>query len=182
MLILTPRLHLQAAEYDSQLGSPRCFLTGNECSSERLLDGRGTVGPEPNFPNTLDNCKDGNSGAYHTHPSIDKITVKSKNTNVDLSEYEAVTISAKVWSTFAEDLFADFYYTAFPADPNWIFIGTMTTALQAQQEVLEIDYNLPQGTLQAVRVHFRYKGQRSPCPNGNYQNYGDADDLGELLN
>eukprot|EP00804_Cyclotella_cryptica_P028860 CCRYP_008443-RA/>CCRYP_008443-RA protein AED:0.06 eAED:0.06 QI:0/0.93/0.88/1/1/1/17/370/2761 len=167
----------QAAEYDPQLGAPRCFLTGSECSSEGLLDGRGQVGPEPNFPNTIDDCADGNSGAYHTHPSIDTITVKSKNINADMSEYEAVTVSAIVWSTFGADLHADYYYTAFPSDPNWIFIGTMTTTLEAQHETLEIDYNLPQGTLQAVRVHFRYKGQQSPCPNGSYRNYGDADDL-----
>lgn len=40
-----------------------------------------------------------------------------------------------------------------------------------------MNYFLPTGPLQAVRVNFRYKGSVGECPSGNYWNYGDADDL-----
>jgi hypothetical protein len=122
---------------------------------------------------------DGSWGNYHIHPSIDKLTIRSKDASIGISEYETAVISATVWSTFANDLHADFYYTGTPEDPSfsWTYIGTQTSTVQDNVEVLEIEYNLPKGTEQAVRVHFRYKDTVSPCPNGPYFNYGDADDL-----
>lgn len=168
----------QTAEYDSTLGAPRCYAEGSSCSSGELLDGRGEMAPgEPNQPNTLDDCIDGSWGNYHAHPSIDVIEVKGKNGNVEISEYDAVTVSATVWATMPDDLSADFYYTSTPEDPDWIFIDTLTTSNSGEAEVLEVDYNLPSGTNQAVRVHFRYLGSVGTCPDGNYWNYGDADDL-----
>jgi hypothetical protein len=45
---------------------PRCSTPGVSCDSGVLLTGRGSVGPEPNAPNTLfGSCADGNSGIYY---------------------------------------------------------------------------------------------------------------------
>jgi hypothetical protein len=43
----------QLAIYDSAYGSPLCDLAGISCSSGDLLYGRGSVTPEPNYPNTV---------------------------------------------------------------------------------------------------------------------------------
>lgn len=110
-------------------------------------------------------------------PSNDKIVVQGKNDNIEMAEYDAVTVSASVWSTMPDDLHADFYYTSTPEQPNWVYIDTKTTTLTGELEVLDVDYNLPSGANQAVRVRFRYQGTVGPCPAGNYRNYGDADDL-----
>lgn len=58
----------QIAEYDSNYKAPRCLLYGSECTSEQLLDGRGSMsgGNEANAPNTVDNCQDGDAGVYHS--------------------------------------------------------------------------------------------------------------------
>jgi hypothetical protein len=48
----------------------------NLCDSGSLLDGRATLGPESNAPNTLgSSCADGKKGAYHVDSSVDAIVV-----------------------------------------------------------------------------------------------------------
>lgn len=69
----------QLALYDPSYGAPRCSVWGTECSSGELLAGRGTMtgGNEPNAPNTIDGCQDGNSGTYKSDESLEKIVVRS---------------------------------------------------------------------------------------------------------
>lgn len=97
-----------------------------------------------------------------------------------ITERSYATISATVWSLVAASCFADFYYTNnVSSDPTWTYIGTAATTKARTAEVLEVDYKLPKGLKQAVRVNFRYLGSPSTCPEGGYRNYGDPDDLGK---
>lgn len=43
-------------------------------------------------------------------------------------------------------------------------------------EIIEIEYKLPPGPNQAVRVRYDYEGDVSTCP---ATSYGDVDDLGK---
>ena len=59
---------LLQAVYDAEFGSPACKSEISLCDTGNLVDGRGKVGvnstTEINFPNTIDNCKDGNKVSY----------------------------------------------------------------------------------------------------------------------
>ena len=177
----------QVAAYDDGLGAPRCLLYGSQCDSLGLLNGRGAMsnGAEPNAPNTLGTaCGDGSSGSYHGDESIDKIVVRSGDVNGgsgaggDMVEGGTATIIATVWpwSTGSSDR-ADFYIASDANSPNWQFLGTVTPSGSGLQE-LKMQYTLPQGTNQAVRVNFRYNGSQGgstgSCTSGIYD---DTDDL-----
>jgi hypothetical protein len=54
-----------------------------------------------------------------------------------------------------------------------LFMSTVNTT-----ETIEIEYQLPQGAHQAVRVRYDYQGNISTCPQTSY---GDVDDLGKIL-
>lgn len=160
----------QTASYDPTILTPRCVATGPRCSSGDLLDGKGD--DEVNAPNVLQSeCNDGLWGQYHVHPSNDKIIVKAgkldgTGSGSELTERSYATVSATVWSTFATSCFADFYYTNNIYSPEWEYIGTKVTSVVRNVEVLKIDYELPVGLEQAVRVNFRYKGSPGICPSG----------------
>eukprot|EP00970_Alexandrium_tamarense_P011795 scaffold2570_cov223-Alexandrium_tamarense.AAC.21 len=170
----------QVALYDSGLGAPQCELAGSECSSGLLLVGRGDLegGIESNAPNTVDECLDGRAGMFHSDESIDKIVIRSgrvdKEGLEDLTEGEYVTLSATVWS-YDENDHADFWYTnEVSSNATWIYIGSVNSKLENSQEVIKVDFILPQGSMQAVRVNFEYGGDPTSCGGTSYT---DTDDL-----
>ena len=162
----------QTAVYDAGLGAPLCAIAGTSCDSTSLLDGRGTLGPEPNQPNTLDVCNDGTAGTYHVDESNDRIVVTAVNGS-DFTEGDTVRIDATVWawSTFTSDSL-DLYYAADANSPSWVFIATLQPS-GTDQQTLSATYTLPTGTLQAVRANFRYQGSASPCSGGTYDDHDD---------
>lgn len=171
VVVVEPGRNLTAS-YDPVIRTPRCVVSSRECSSGDLLDGKGV--DEVNAPNVLDDCSDGTWGEYHVHPSNDKIVVKSgrkdgTDSGGEITERSYATISATVWSTFATSCFADFYHTNNITDPTWEYIGSQVTSNVREPEVLEVDYEVPIGSLQAVRVHFRYLGSPGTCPAGSYR-------------
>ena len=176
---------IQLATYDSLLTAPKCDTYGSSCTSESLVNGRGTMtaGNEPNLRNALTDCPDGNSGSYHNDESIDKIVVRSGDIGDTSSERNMVegdlaTITASVyaWSTGSSD-HADFYYASDASNPDWQLIRTVDPPKGGVNE-LSVSYTLPKGKNQAVRVNFRYNGSQSTCSGGSYD---DTDDLGKLL-
>jgi hypothetical protein len=180
VVVVMPGGNLTAA-YDPVIGTPRCVVSSSKCSSGDLLDGKGV--DEVNSPNVLQReCNDGIWGQYHVHPSNDRIVVKAgrldgTGSGLEITERSYATISATVWSTFATSCFADFYYTNNVSNPSWEYIGTQVTSKVRKPEVLQMEYEIPTGFEQAVRVNFRYNGSVGTCPSGGYRNYGDADDL-----
>lgn len=171
----------QIAEYDETLGAPFCVSFGSECSSVYLLDGRGTVsgGSEPNRSNTIDGCIDGNHGTYHEDESIDMIVVRAGKIDDTKSEFNMeagrrATIMSTVYAygDGSED-YADFFFASDAYNPFWQYIGTLQPS-QGGIQVLKIEYTLPEGVTQAVRINFRHLGDVNNCTQGTFN---DRDDL-----
>ena len=170
----------QTAAYDSGLGAPKCSH-GSSCDSVGLLNGRGAIenGNEPNQPNTLNACTDGNSGSYHSDESIDNIVVtRADGGDGDLTEGDEVTITATVWCWSAgTNDYIDFYYASNANSPVWNQIGARQTCPGGQAQTVSRNFVLPSGGLQAVRVNLMY-GSGTPgtnkCTAGGYD---DTDDL-----
>ncbi|HZI12841.1 MAG TPA: M20/M25/M40 family metallo-hydrolase [Myxococcus sp.] len=161
-----------SAAYDSTLKTPRCFSVSNACDSGTLLNGRGNLGPEPSFPNTINgSCADGLSGAYHSDESNDRIKVSTVDgTPFAAGKQVRVEATAWVYSTTADRL--DLYYAANANSPVWTLIGTVTppgTGLRT----MSATYTLPAGTVQAVRARFRYNGTPAACGTGSYNDHDD---------
>jgi len=174
----------QEAVYDAALGAPKCVVYGSKCDSLALVDGRGTMynGNEPNRPNTIGTCNDGNSGTYHSDESIDRIVVMSgeidgTGSGADMVEGGRATISATVWPWYSGSSdYADFYYASDSSNPDWQYIGTRRPVGSGLQDI-KISYNLPSGLNQAIRVTFRYRGVQGSsgaCSSGSWD---DNDDL-----
>lgn len=157
-------------------GSPICTDYGASCDSGSLLDGRGSIGPETNTPNTRDGIDcDGNLGTYHSDESLDRLVVRSLNGD-DMVEGTTVEIEATVWawSTGSSDTL-DLYYSDSndTSNPNWQHIVSLTPTGGGQQ-IITAQYQLPEGLSHVIRGNFRYNGLQSSCSGGNYD---DADDL-----
>jgi hypothetical protein len=125
------------------------------------------VGPEPNAPNTIDDCEDGNSGDYRVDEQIDAITVRSgridgTGANESMAEGQIVTITASVYAYDTNDR-ADFYYTADAFNPSWVYIGSLQSLAEGDTEDLQIEFRLPRGSNQAVRVKYDYEGNITTC-------------------
>jgi subtilisin family serine protease/PKD repeat protein len=162
------------ASYDAARKVPTCATVGASCDTGTLADGRGTMGPEKNAPNTLDaSCIDGSSGAYHKDESLDRLRVSTLDGS-PMAAGKTVKIEATVWawSTGGSDSL-DLYYTSDVSNPTWTFLTTLRPAAGGAQ-VLSTTYTLPSGGMQAVRGNFRYDGTVGSCTTGSYD---DRDDL-----
>jgi hypothetical protein len=165
----------QTATYDATLRAPKCASVGVSCDSgASLLLGRGTLGPEPNQPNTIGaSCADGTSGTFHSDESNDRIKVSTVDgTNLAAGKQVRIDATVWAWTTPASDKL-DLYYAANANSPTWTFLTTLTPAAAGAQ-TLSATYTLPAGALQAVRAQFRYQGTVGTCTTGGYQ---DRDDL-----
>jgi len=160
------------AVYDPALRAPRCSTPAAICDSGTLLVGRGSLGPEPNQPNTIgDSCPDGNSGTFHDDESNDRIRVSSLDgTPFSAGTQVRVEATAWVWATSQDSL--DLYFAANAQSPSWTFLGTLTpTATGAH--TMSATYTLPAGSQQAVRARFRYVGSAAACAAGAYIDHDD---------
>ncbi len=168
----------QTAVYNATRGAPVCTIAGSSCTSSTLLNGRATLGPEPNQPNTLDTCTDGTSGTFHSDESNDRIVVSTLD-GTDFAAGKTVRIDATVWAwTTPSSDALDLYYAANAVTPSWVFLTTLVPGAAGAQ-TLTTTYTLPSGTLQAVRARFRYQGSATACGTGAYD---DHDDLAFAVN
>ncbi|HLA77297.1 MAG TPA: M20/M25/M40 family metallo-hydrolase [Vicinamibacteria bacterium] len=160
------------AAYDSTLRAPRCSGAAAICDSGTLLVGRGTMGPEPNQPNTVNNsCADGNSGTFHVDESNERIRVSSLS-GAPFAAGSPVRVEATAWVYSTTQNSLDLYYAADAASPSWVFLATLTpTATGAH--AMSATYTLPTGSLQAVRARFRYQGSAAACATGSYIDHDD---------
>ena len=170
------------ATYDADVGAPRCADLGFSCTSgPQLLDGHGGYqepNKEPNQPNTLDGCNDGNSGRYQDDEAVDMITVSSVGGGL-LQGGSLAEVEAKVWAwRNGQSDIVDFYYATNGANPAWELIQSITPPAGGAQTLKARYTLLPSsgGSRQAVRVNIRYAGSQkdSGCSGGSYD---DADDL-----
>jgi len=163
----------QTAVFDPVLQAPRCSGVGSACDSGTLLNGRAGLGPELNQPNTInDSCADGSLGTYHSDESNDRVKVSTLDGST-LMNGKTVRVDATVWSwALVTGDRLDLYYAADATSPVWTFITTLTPTVGGAS-TLSTTYNLPAGTLQAVRARFRYQGTQTPCQPGGYDDHDD---------
>ncbi len=157
------------AKFDPLLQAPSCgAVVGRSCDSRTFLSGRGLS--EPNQPNTIaDSCADGTQG----DGSNDRIRVGSSDGLPFTAGLGAiVTAFVTARSDFEQDA-ADVFFAADANNPVWVYTGTVVPTGPGLQE-LSLEYRLPAGTLQAVRVQFRNQGTSVPCAPGPFD---DRDDL-----
>jgi trimeric autotransporter adhesin len=164
------------ASFDAARQAPSCGTTvGRSCDTgTSLVMGRANLGPEPNQPNTIaDSCADGTAGTFHSDESNDRIRVFTTD-GTNFAPGKTVTIQATVWAwtSPAQDA-ADFFYAANANSPTWTFIGTVVPTVVGAQN-LSVNYTLPTGGTQAVRVQFRYQSSAAACAAGTFN---DRDDL-----
>jgi hypothetical protein len=162
------------AVFDSALQAPKCATVSASCDSgAALLLGRGSVGPEPNQPNTIaDSCTDGTSGTFHSDESNDRIKVSTVDgTNFAPGKQVRIDATVWAWTTPSQDAL-DLYYTGNANSPAWTFIATLVPPAAGAQ-TLSATYTLPSGALQAVRARFRYQGSASACAAGSYIDHDD---------
>jgi subtilisin family serine protease len=163
------------ASFDAARKAPLCATVGAYCDTGALIDGRGTMGPEKNAPNTINaSCADGNSGTYHSDESLDRLRVSTLDGS-PLAPGKTVKIEATVWawSSGTSDSL-DLYYASDASNPTWTFLTTLKPAAGGAQ-LLSTTYTLPAGSsLQAVRGNFRYSSTVGSCSTGSYD---DRDDL-----
>jgi hypothetical protein len=161
------------ATYDSALKAPRCDARGRSCDSRALLSGRATLGPEANAPNTLfSSCADGTAGTFHSTEALDQIVVSTADGSL-LAPGKTVNVQATVWARVGLGDTLDLYSAADANNPEWTYLTSLAPQASGKQ-VLSASYVLPEGTLQAVRGHFRYGGSPAPCSSGTYD---ESDDL-----
>jgi hypothetical protein len=164
----------QTAVFDATLQAPRCSTVGTSCDTgASLVLGRGTLGPEPNQPNTInDSCADGSSGTFHSDESNDRILVATTDgSNFAPGKTVRITATVWAWSTPSADRL-DLYYAANASSPAWTFVATLTPTVAGSQ-TLSATYTLPTGSLQAVRARFRYQGSAAACGTGSYNDHDD---------
>ena len=161
------------AVYDATLKAPKCSTVNPQCDSAALLNGRNTLGPEPNQPNTINNsCADGPTGTFHGDESNDKIRVSTLDgSNLDVGKTVRIDATVWAWITPSADSL-DLYYAANANSPSWVFIATIVPPVAGTQ-TLSANYVLPSGSLQAVRARFRYQGTAAPCGAGAYDDHDD---------
>ncbi|MBZ4421259.1 kelch repeat-containing protein [Myxococcus sp. RHSTA-1-4] len=160
------------ASYDGTLRAPRCSTPGAGCDSGTLLVGRGSVGPEPQAPNTLNaSCSDGTAGGFHNDESLDRLMIVTTD-NTPLAAGKQVRIDATVWafSAYSSDML-DLYYATSLSNPAWTFLTTLTPT-RAGSQTLSHTFTLPTGA-QVIRGRFRYGGSAAPCGVGSYTDHDD---------
>ena len=168
-----------SAIYDAALKAPKCSAVGTFCDSGALLVGRGTLGPEPNAPNTIAGaCADGTSGTFHGNESLDRLRISSLD-GTNLAPGRSARIEATVWAKSTSADYLDLYLTtdATAATPVWTLLtGVSLKPSATGLVVLSLDVTLPApgGTEWAIRGIFRYSGIQSSCSSGIYD---DQDDL-----
>jgi len=173
VLTVTKVLPVGNATFDSTLKVPRCLTVGSYCDTGGMIDGRGSLGPETNAPNTINaTCTDGSSGTYHFDESLDRLKISTTDGSL-LAAGKTVLIEATVWSYSTSDSI-DLYFAPDATNPVWTLLVTAPTTVSQQVQVLSTTFVLPSATLPAIRGNFRYMGAPGSCTTGGYD---DRDDL-----
>jgi len=165
------------ATYDSVRKTPACTSYGSSCSSGTLLNGRGSLGPELNAPNTLrGSCADDSGGTYHESPSIDRLRVYSDDGSA-LEAGKKARVEATVWAFnfTVSNIYLEVYVAANADNPSWQYVTSHYVSGSSAQTLVTSAFTLPLGEVQAVRGVLRHGGSSSACVVG--AGWTDHDDL-----
>jgi DNA/RNA endonuclease YhcR with UshA esterase domain len=174
LLTISRVLPVGNATFDATLEAPRCSSVDSFCDTGGLIDGRGPVGPESNFPNTLGAaCPDGTGGTYHSDESLDRLKVSTVD-GTPLAAGKTVTIEATVWVWGATSDFLDLYFAPDASAPVWTPIATGLVGTTSQTlQVLSTTFVLPSATLPVIRGGWRFGGSAISCTSGTFDDHDD---------
>ncbi|WP_257449824.1 Ig-like domain-containing protein [Archangium lipolyticum] len=167
------------ALFEPATGAPVCTAVGSRCDSGRLLEGRGSTGPELHHPNTLGGlCADGQGGTYLESPSLERLLVFPSD-GTTFQQGKEVTIQATIhvkkspyYATYEHlELFA----AADASNPVWTHVATLWPGNGRQ--ILSARYLLPLGGMQVIRgvLTEDMSSSTKPCVRSGWST--DHDDL-----
>lgn len=163
------------AAWDRALKVPLCASVASHCDSGRLLDGRASLGPEPNQPNTLHGkCADGPGGAYHVDRSIDAVRVFTAD-GTPLSAGKSANVEVKVFASKTAGDALDVYQApdATTGSATWTHVATLAPTRDGVQ-TLSTTVTLGSGSVQAVRASLRDgSGTAGECTAGAKDDHDD---------
>ncbi len=172
------------AVYDPNIGAPICNANTSMCvANSSLLMSRNNIDntPEPNFPNTIDDCEDGTSGIYMDDESVENITITNTEDNY-FTEGDTVNVSAWVycWGTATH---LGVVYTSDLSEPSWENKQALSCPGTGFREINFDSFELSNSTgYHAVRVYAYFEtGSVTPqtCAPGSY---ADNDDVAFYVN
>lgn len=178
-LLTAPLVSAIDAVYNSTFGAPYCGDSGTSpcVAGSSLLMSVDSVSatPEPNQPNTIDNCADGTSGTYPSDESVENITITDlSNSNFLVEDSVQVNFTLHCYDT--DDRYA-VYYTNNVSSPSWqrITSGNPTCSGSGFGGYSEtFNLNASEG-YHAVRAIIEWSADiTSACPSGEYS---DKDDV-----
>lgn len=164
------------AAYDATLKAPLCAQVATSCDSGALLNGRASLGPEPNAPNAIKACADGKAGKFHVDESLDRLVISSRDSTA-LKRGGWARVAATVWAyaSYTSD-HLEIYVASDAASPVWSLAATLSPVASGQQ-TLTTEFILPAtagSRGQAIRGVFRSSANPTTCPTGAYD---EVDDL-----
>ncbi|MCD6547486.1 MAG: hypothetical protein J7K22_02950, partial [Nanoarchaeota archaeon] len=165
------------AEYNSSTGAPRCATSESPCiANSSLLKSRDNLAtPEPNAPNTIDNCVDGTSGVYQSDESVENITITDLN-NSKFNGGDTVRVDAWVYCYDSISDNINIVYTNNTENPKWRVVASVNPCPSAGFNKISKTFVLDDvAGYHTVRVIIQYLGSTSDtCGFGNYD---DNDDI-----
>jgi len=174
ILTVNRMLPVGNAVFDTTLKAPRCMTADTFCDTGGLIDGRASLGPESNTPNTVaSSCIDGTAGTYHNDESIDRLKVSTTD-GTPLAAGKTVRIDATVWVWGASSDFLELYFAPDANNPVWTQIGgTLTGTTSQTQQTLSATFVLPGATLPVIRGNWRFVGSAAVCTTGSFDDHDD---------
>jgi subtilisin family serine protease len=162
------------ATFDAARGLAACLEVGSRCDSTWLLEGRGSVGPEPHQPNTVGgSCADGTEGIYRTAPSLERLVI-SRGDGTPFAAGKEVTVEATVYAGGTQGHEAlDLYVSPDVSNPTWTHVATMQPSSSGRR-VLGTKYLLPAGERHLLRAAYRPgQGNAPACVPGPLNDHDD---------
>lgn len=165
------------AEYAGDFTAPYCSNGESPCiANSSLLKSRGSLAtPEPNQPNTIDSCTDGNSGTYLSDESVENITITSLN-NSQFRPGDTVQVDAWVYCYDSSGDNINIVYTNNANSPSWS-VKAFTDPCSSTG-LNKISHNITLDSVEGnhtVRVINQYNGATTTtCGSGNYDDNDDV--------
>lgn len=160
------------AEPADYCNSSPCIIPSSKISSRDNLNT-----PEPNSPNTIDNCDDGKSGTYPSTESIESMTITSLN-HTFFKTGDTIRADINVNCVGTTDNL-NFVYTADKDNPQWQVIS-QEQCPSAGSKTLSKTFTLGSNAgYHALRGAFDFSlSQNAACAQSNY---ADNDDVAILV-
>lgn len=170
------------AVYSGTYTAPYCSSNASPCETgstvaNSIVRGRLTIGPEPNYSNTVNTCNDGGTGVYHSDESIDMLKLE-KSGGGAFTSGSSVRVVATVWCFGTTNDYIEIYYGGNVNSPSFgTPIYSTTCPATGQQTITSSYFTLTSSAVnQIIRAQFNYSaaGGSNSCLTGNYN---DRDDL-----